>query len=229
MFTTGLVLVLLAIAFLAHLAVAFPGGRVGSTLERLVVVGSYIVIIAGVGFLDLSGCDDCPRNLLAVGAHDGIGHLLRVALQVSTLAAIVAFSAVLVNHWRRGTKTARRVLAPVLPTALLYAAVSAANLASELGAPIGLGREWAWVEYVAILAVPIAFLGGLARSRLARYGVGELVVELGMTPGRELRSAVSRALGDRASRSPTGCRSRGDMSMTTLGRSTWPAATPDGR
>jgi len=195
-FSTGLVLVLLPIAFLAHLAVAFPSGRVGSTFERFVVVSSYIVIIAGVAFQDLSGCPDCPRNLLAIGSQDGVGRLLRVTLQVSTLTAITAFSVVLINHWRRGTRTARRVLAPVLPTALLYAAVSAANLLSELGAPIGLGREWAWVEYVAILAVPIAFLGGLLRSRLARYGVGELVVELGTTPGQELRSAVSRALGD---------------------------------
>ncbi|MCA1674369.1 MAG: histidine kinase, partial [Actinobacteria bacterium] len=67
---------------------------------------------------------------------------------------------------------------------------------SELGAPVGLGRQWLWVEDLAILAVPVAFLGGLLRSRLARYGVGELVVELGTAVGGELRSAVSRALGD---------------------------------
>lgn len=52
------------------------------------------------------------------------------------------------------------------------------------------------MEDVAILAVPVAFLGGLLRGRLARYGVGELVVELGSAVGGELRSAVSRALGD---------------------------------
>ncbi len=46
------------------------------------------------------------------------------------------------------------------------------------------------------MAVPIAFIGGLLRSRLARYGVGELVVELGTGVGGELRSAVSRALDD---------------------------------
>jgi len=197
LFSAGLVLVLLPIAFLAHLAVAFPSGRVASTFERLVVVSSYVVIISGVAFLDLSGCEECPRNLLAVGAQEGVGRSLRFAILVSTLVTIGAFSAVLVDHWRRGTGTARRVLAPVLPTALLYAAVSAANLLAELGAPVGLGREWAWVERVAIMVVPVAFLGGLLRSRLARYGVGELVVELGeRAPGAELRAAVSRALGD---------------------------------
>jgi len=196
-FTTGLVLVLLPIAFLAHLAVAFPSGRLASTLERVVVVSSYIVIMSGVVFLDLTGCRSCPRNLLAVEARSGFGHWLHLTVLLSTLVAIGAFSAVLVHHWRCGTRTARRILAPVLPTALLYAGVSAANLLAELGAPIGLGREWSWVEDGAILAVPIAFLGGLLRSRLARYGVGELVVELGeKAPGEELRAAVSRALGD---------------------------------
>ncbi|MBA3283234.1 MAG: hypothetical protein H0U29_13505 [Acidimicrobiia bacterium] len=111
--------------------------------------------------------------------------------------SIAAFATVLVNHWQRATRAARRVLAPVLPTALLYGAVSATSLLAELGAPLGLGREWAWVEYVAILAVPVTFLGGLLRSRLAGYSVGELVVELGdKGTGGELRAAVSRALGD---------------------------------
>ena len=195
-FSAGLVLVLLPVAFLAHLAVGFPTGRVVVPFERFVVVGSYVVIIAGVAFLDLSGCPDCPRNLLAIPTDEGVGRWLRVLVLGATLCAITAFCAALVSHWRRGSGAARRVLAPVLPTALLYAAVSAANILSELGAPVGLGREWLWVEDVAILAVPVAFLGGLLRSRLARYGVGELVVELGTTVGGELRAAVSRTLGD---------------------------------
>ena len=196
-FTLGLVLVLLPIAFLAHLAVAFPSGRISSRFERFIVVSSYVVILAGVSFLDLSGCEQCPRNLLAVDGDDGLGRLLHVTVMVSTLVAIAAFSAVLVVHWRRGSRAARRVLAPVLPTALAYAAVSAAQLLAELGAPVGLGREWAWVEHVALLAVPVAFLAGLLRSRLARSGVGKLVVELGdRAPGGQLRSALAQALGD---------------------------------
>jgi len=196
-FSAGLVLVLLPIAFLAHLAVAFPSGRVGAAFERVIVVSSYVVIIAGVAFLDPSDCGDCPRNLLAVRGQGGVRGALHTAVLVATLTTIAAFSGVLVNHWRRGTRAARRILAPVLPTALLYAAVSAANGLSELGAPVGLSPEWAWVEEVAIWAVPVAFLGGLLRSRLARHGVGELVVELGEKgPGGDLRGAVPRALGD---------------------------------
>ena len=196
-FTVGLVLVVLPIAFLAHLAVVFPSGRIATGFERLVVASSYVVILAGVSVLDLSGCPDCPRNLLAVDADAGSGRLLRVTVTVATLVAIAAFSGLLVRHWGRGTRAARRVLAPVLPTALLYASISAAELLAELGAPIGLGREWGWVARVALLAVPVAFLAGLLRSRLARTGVGELVVELGdrAQPG-QLRDALGRALRD---------------------------------
>ncbi|MDQ3601828.1 MAG: histidine kinase [Actinomycetota bacterium] len=196
-FTIGLILVVLPIAILAHLAVAFPSGGMASRFERFVVVCSYGVILAGVPFVDLSGCGECPRNLLAVDRGDGLGRLLYLSVTVATLVAIATFSSVLVAHWLGGTTTARRVLAPVLPTALAYALVSAAQLLAELGAPVGLGREWAWVERVALLAVPVAFLGGLLRSRLARSGVGELVVELGDgAPGAQLRSALARALGD---------------------------------
>jgi signal transduction histidine kinase len=50
---------------------------------------------------------------------------------------------------------------------------------------------------LALLSVPLAFLAGLLRSRLARSAVATLVVELGETPepGR-LREALARALGD---------------------------------
>ena len=195
-FTVGLVVVLLPIAFLAHLAVAFPSGRVGSKFERVVVVAAYVVIVTGVVTLDLSDCVDCPRNLLALRSDAGLEDVLRRAVIIGTLVAIAAFSGVLVDHWRRGTRAARRVLAPVLPTALLYAAVSAANGLSELGLPFGLSRRWAWVEEFAIWAVPVAFLGGLRRSRLARQGVGELVVQLGEDAGGDLRAALRRVLGD---------------------------------
>ena len=196
-FTVGLVLVVLPIAFLAHLAVAFPSGRVTSRFERLVVASSYAVIIAGVPFVDLSGCRECPRNLLAVDGDAEPGRVLQVTATVATLVAIAAFSTLLILHWRRGTRAARRVLAPVLPTALLYAAVSAAELLAELGAPVGLGRKWSWVGRLALLAIPVTFLAGLLRSRMARSGVGQLVVELGdRAQAGQLRNALARALHD---------------------------------
>jgi len=194
-FTVGLILVVTPIALIAHMAVGFPGGRISSKLERAIVVSAYLVILAGVGFLDVGACPDCPANLLLVGPG-GIGRWAETAIEVATLLSIAAFVATLARHWLRGTPATRRMLVPVLPTASLYAAISATFVLVELGLPLRPVKSWETVEYIAILAVPLAFLAGLLRSRLARADVGTLVVELGEGSGGELRGALAKALRD---------------------------------
>jgi len=197
LFTIGLVLVLVPIALVVHMAVTFPSGRLSSGVERQVVVSSYVVIVAGTAFLDLDGCTDCPTNLLAVDGTDGLGQALDMASKGATLAAIAAVALVLARHWRQGTTAARRTLAPVLPTTWLYGAVSAAQILEELGAPLRVGEAWGVVEEASLLAIPVAFLAGLLRSRWAGAGVGTLVVELRAAPASgELRAAVAKALRD---------------------------------
>ena len=88
------------------------------------------------------------------------------------------------------------MLVPVLPTAWLYAAISAAFYLVDLGVPLRPVRTWEHIEYLATVAIPLAFLAGLLRSRLARADVGALVVELGETSGGELRGALAKALRD---------------------------------
>ncbi len=195
-FTVGLVLVLVPIAFVAHLAVAFPSGRITSVLERGVVVSSYVVILLGVAFLDVGDCQGCPTNLLAVDGRDGPGRVAEIAVETATLLSIAAFVAILAWHWRRGTPATKRTLVPVLPTAWLYATVSATFILVDLGVPWRPGRVLEDIEYGAILAIPIAFLGGLLRSRLAHSKLGPLVIQLSERPGAELRGPVAKALRD---------------------------------
>ena len=195
-FTVGLVLVLAPIALITHMAVAFPSGRISSIVERAVVISAYLVILAGVAFLDVDDCAQCPNNLLAVSSQDGTGHRAETAVQIATLTSIAAFVLTLARHWRRGTPATQRMLVPVLPTAWLYAAVSAAFYLVDLGVPLRPVRSWETIEYYSILAIPIAFLAGLLRSRLARADVGTLVVELGEGARGELRGAVAKALRD---------------------------------
>ena len=195
-FTLGLVLVLVPIAFITHMAVAFPSGRISSRIERSVVVSAYVVILAGVAFLDIDDCTGCPENLLAVTGQHRIGRVAERAVEIVTLTSIAAFVVTLARHWQRGTPATRRMLVPVLPTAWLYAAISAAFFLVDLGVPLRPVRTWETIEYLSILAIPIAFLAGLLRSRLARADVGTLVVELGDSAGGELRGAVAKALRD---------------------------------
>ncbi len=198
-FTIGLVLVFVPIALVVHMAVAFPSGRLSSRVERLIVISAYVVIVSGVALVDLDGCRDCPTNLFAVDDANGLGQVLGVAIKVATLTGIVAVTLVLAAHWRRGTSAARRTLVPVLPTTWVYGAVSAAQILEELGTPWRVGEGWNLVEEVSFLAIPLAFLAGMLRSRLAGGGVGTLVVELRKAPARgELRAAVAKALRDPA-------------------------------
>jgi signal transduction histidine kinase len=77
-------------------------------------------------------------------------------------------------------------------TAALLAAMLIADQASA-----GITRGLDSAERVALATVPLAYLFGLFQTRLARVGLGELVVELGNNPEQgQLRDALARALRD---------------------------------
>ena len=58
----------------------------------------------------------------------------------------------------------------------------------------GAGRPLEYVFLAAFATVPLAFLVGMLRSRLARSGVGDLLLALGR--GTPIRDALAGALGD---------------------------------
>src|SRR5262249_41602835 len=77
-------------------------------------------------------------------------------------------------------------------TAALLAALLVADQASA-----GVTRALDATERLALATVPLAYLFGLFQTRLARAGLGELVVELGNNPEQgQLRDALARALRD---------------------------------
>jgi signal transduction histidine kinase len=82
------------------------------------------------------------------------------------------------------------MLAPVLATgglATVCFAIAAATGSSAAN----------WVGWSSLVALPFAFLAGLLRSRLARAGVGDLVLELrSATNATDVQTAVGRAVGD---------------------------------
>ena len=53
-----------------------------------------------------------------------------------------------------------------------------------------------WIAACSIVLVPLAFLAGLLRSRLARGGLADLFRGLGTTSAADLQEALRRALGD---------------------------------
>jgi signal transduction histidine kinase len=201
-FTVGLALSPLATAVLAHLVLAFPDGRLHSGIERFLVVAVYlkatalqITMLMFMGIEHVGGCP-CPRNLLFIRDDMGLHSALMNALRLSGIAIAAGVVTVLVRRWQSASPLLRRALAPILVTGGITVVLLAALLIADQ-ASAGITRGLDSAERLALATVPLAYLFGLFQTRLARVGLGELVVELGNNPEQgQLRDALARALRD---------------------------------
>ncbi|HJZ60748.1 MAG TPA: histidine kinase [Miltoncostaeaceae bacterium] len=202
-FTLGLLLNNLWAAVLLHALLAFPSGRLEPRARLPVALGYVSVLPVQFAMVmvatpkDLNSCDHgCADNALLVTRNQDAFHALAVFQIVLAAVAIVWGVVLLIRSWRRATPLERRAIAPIVwlgSTAILMVIVgSIVSTFSKSGADVpGL------ISLTAFLLVPIAFVVGLVRARLARSAVGDLVVELGETPGPGgLRDALVRSLRD---------------------------------
>jgi signal transduction histidine kinase len=195
LFTAGALTSVLAKAAFAQTLLAYPDGRLHSWLERVPVAAAWLdVTVLQLVALTITAV---PRNLLLINSDPGVSASLHSYQRWIAVGASAAALVLLAARLRRATAPLRRALLPVLGVGLLtfalIAATAAANDAGALNAGV-------WLNYFQIAAfgcVPLGFLAGLLRSRLARFGVADLVVELEQAsePGR-LRESLARALGD---------------------------------
>jgi signal transduction histidine kinase len=192
-----------------HLILAFPSGRLSSRWERLVVGMSYGLVVIG-GFVRTATYDPsiyppCPpctavrtANALLLYSNQTVFEVLRRVLHGSGALLSLIVLGMVIGRWRMSSGPTRRALAPVWFSAVVFAVA----ITSEVGRITGVLSEPArealvWFSQIGRLAVPIAFLVGLLRMRLAQAAVGELVIELGQTPpSGKLQEVLARALKD---------------------------------
>jgi signal transduction histidine kinase len=196
----------LSSGFLAHLVLAYPDGRLTLRRERVVVglIYSWLLVQSTAYLLTfdpprLYGCTRCSSAALAAfpsrAAYDAFDTGGNIATGV--FAALVV--ALVVQRYLRSSSFARRELAPLwvgtvfIAAALVLEAVQGAATRQD-DPTVQLVVD---AQKIAQLLVPLTFLAGLLRSRLAESSVARLVVELGgpLRPG-ELRMHLARALGD---------------------------------
>src|SRR4051812_18170805 len=212
--TVGLAAAEVWAAVLANLALAFPGGRLVGTVERVLVVVAYIVAVpvrltwmvladqavtfADEPLLHPAGCDSCPGSLLATGWAPGFARGLRWLDLVAAVAAAVGVCVMLVVHWRRGSEVARRGLAPVLGVGAATAVVLAVGTAARAVGRGDVGRVLDWLWDACAIALPLAFLVGILRMRLrVAAGLESALEELDRLPGDgDVASVMARAVGD---------------------------------
>ena len=200
-FTLGWTFGGIFIAVFIHALLAFPRGYLETRLVYTIVGIAYFALTVGALFISFfddpdRSCTGCPENaFLIVDSPNTVAAINGVLIAVG-IPALLASLYVFRRRWKAASVPLRRILLPVYLTAgstivLLAVALAAGSLSTRAGDAIF------WAVVVTFASVPVAFILGLLSGRLAREGVGQLILELGQThaPG-ELREALARALGD---------------------------------
>jgi PAS domain S-box-containing protein len=189
----------LAFVPFAALALAFPTGRLAPRPDRLLVRITAGFVLIGPPLLLLfaprppSCGSNCGESAIVVYRNDTLERAIDVGGSVITALIILAVVVVLARRWRGASTALRRVLLPVYLTsgaALVFLLLS--NLVGSFAPDAG--EAFSPLFFLLFAAVPISFLFGILRSRLARGSVAQLVVSVG--EGKPLRDAIATALAD---------------------------------
>ncbi len=200
LFTFGVFIGGVAFGPLTALALVHPTGRFGSRFEATV---PWLVVALVVGFplaivlVDPTPdptCDDCPENMLNVVDASAVGSALLTLFTLTSIALVILVGVLMIRRWRSATPALRRLLRPVfIALTALLASLLLDSLVAELVSEDA-STALSPLFFVTFIAVPLSFLYGILRTRLARSSVAELMTALGR--GAPLRDALAQALGD---------------------------------
>jgi signal transduction histidine kinase len=187
---------------LAHVALAYPSGRLRTTYERLTLVTTYAVGFGASLIVVLTwdprafGCGNCVDTAAPLPNED-LFHAASTASHRSAIVLAPMFFAAIVLRWRALSPAGRRELAPLwVATSMLVAVYLLGAFASSDDSDPFTYLLWE-IRSVIEIAIPIVFVWGLLSTRLARSAVGDLVVELEHTaPGDDLDAALAKVLAD---------------------------------
>jgi signal transduction histidine kinase len=204
----GIALGALNQAVLVHLVLSFPGGRLGSRQERLIVAVAYVLAIGG-GLVMVAGngpgfdpyrCAGCSAGPVpGLEGHPELVSLLDRGVEAVAAVLSLAAVAVIVHRWKNTTAPGREILTAtwlaIWVCVLLLVSHAAEAVSVEPGHQTG---SWfVWASDLAQLAVPLGIMLVVLRIRLKQAAVGELLLELGSEPrpGR-LQAGLAEVLGD---------------------------------
>ena len=198
LFTVGGALSGLVFGAFVHLLLAFPGGRLSGRRDIWLVVATYaLVLVANValGLVEERPDPACPacRSTIAIDDNETAHTIVSNVFTVLGLVLLVAILFVVVTRFLRSRGALRRALGPVLGAGSLVMVVLALQLSIDAYSEQA-ARPLEYVFLAGFAMVPLAFLIGVLRSRLARSGVGDLLLSLGR--GTPIRDALAGALAD---------------------------------
>jgi signal transduction histidine kinase len=195
------------IVVFAHLALAFPTGRLSSGYDRIVVATAYgVLLVSRIGLAltwDPSSGACFPRcqvNPFALLPSEPLAWAFGpgATALVPVLAAAVTVG--LWRRWQRASPALRRTLLPVAIVAPLELGVasvrSIATLSVAAWDSVGIVLSTTPLAFLHA-AIPLGFLAGILSTRLARGSIADLAVELGRgVPLGQLQPMLARAVRD---------------------------------
>lgn len=173
LFTLGNAFRSVYVAATIQLVLSYPSGELTERRDRVVVAIAYAITTVGLFAMGLfydpgaDGCDECPDNLALVSPNADVAAVFDVAFSAIAVVLLAIVIATLVRRWREAGPGRATLLGPVYLLIGLLLTMLVLTLAVDLlGAPD-------WVEILFFMsgvacfaAMPYAFLGALARSRL---------------------------------------------------------------
>ena len=181
--------------FLVAILLTFlSGGRLRTRMDRF-LVGAVAVDLLVVTPLSLMFAA-VDGNLLLVRPDAQIAGAVDTVYRALNLPLSVVVAGVVATRWRRASWPGRRALLPSVAGSVWLLCFMAVLTAGLVG--LRLPQAVFWILALSVVVVPVAFLTGLLRSRLARGGLVELLRGMRAMHPAELRSALARALGDPA-------------------------------
>ncbi|MGH3338207.1 MAG: sensor histidine kinase, partial [Propionibacteriaceae bacterium] len=193
--TTGLLLRNVWLLLLVTILLTFlSGGRLRTRTDWILVgavaVDLLIVTPLALVFAAVDG------NLLLVRPDAEIARTVDTVYRALDLPISVIVAGVVATRWLKASRAGRRALLPSVAGSawlLFFMVVLTAGLVG-----VRLPQAVFWILAISVVMVPVAFLTGLLRSRLARGGLVELLRGMRAMHPADLRSALARALGDPA-------------------------------
>ncbi|HKH16853.1 MAG TPA: histidine kinase [Solirubrobacteraceae bacterium] len=178
--------------FVALILTLLTSGRLQSGFDRLLVASYALPLVIGqVAWMTF---DPEEGHLLLAFPDADVAHAIDRGQRGLLVCACIATILVVFARWWTTSGPRRRALLPSLAGAfalLCFTALLINDLVSGTRS-----QTLLWIAACSLVTVPLAFLGGLLRSRLARGALTDLFRGLGTIQGADLEAALRRALGD---------------------------------
>ena len=195
LYTLGVAAQFLPPVLFLHVFLAFPSGRLESTLDRAVVLAAYGAAALTVPVIVLDADD--PRDVLAAVDLPAVADFMHKLQLVLVSAMSLAGIALLIRRRRRSGRPLRASLGLLVDSFSLGLLMIAGLLLAGLFGWTSVQGPLRLATFAVIGTAPIVFLAVLLQARLGRASAAQLLEELGVNPGpAELQDAVARALRD---------------------------------